>query len=309
MLESVKASLERLNTDFIDLYYIHWPRTDMDIRPAMEGLELARAQGLVRAVGVSNFTVAQMKTVAQAIVRPLQHLAIRWSLAQPGIVCALAGANNPAQVAQNAAALDKIVLGAARPLAMDVKDRRVIAYHEAGHAIAAWFTPEADPVHKVTIIPHGLALGVTEQIIGEDKYNYGQGYLLARLAVMMGGRVAEELAIGEITTGAENDLKEATHLARKMVTRWAMTDFGLMTLDAVEEQPFLGYEITQGRGYSEASAARSDEKVQELLRERYEFTRLKLKDKRSALDTLVEALMECETVTQEEMEKLIGPRG
>ena len=130
-----------------------------------------------------------------------------------------------------------------------------------------------------------------------------------RLAVMMGGRVAEELVIGEITTGAENDLKEATHLARNMVTRWAMTDFGLMTLDAVEEQPFLGYEITQGRGYSEASAARADEKVQELLRERYEFTRQCLKDKRSALDTLVEALMECETVTQIEMEKLIGPRG
>ncbi len=205
-------------------------------------------------------------------------------------------------------ALDKIVLGAARPLAMDEKDRRVIANHEAGHAVVAWFTPEADPVHKVTIIPHGMALGVTEQMPGEDKYNYGRVYLLARLAVMMGGRVAEELVIGEITTGAENDLKEATRLARRMVTRWGMTEFGLMTLDADEEHPFLGYEISQGRGYSEASAARVDEGVQQLLRDRYEYTRHCLTEHRTALDALVGALMEHETVNQEEMEKIIGPR-
>jgi cell division protease FtsH len=205
-------------------------------------------------------------------------------------------------------ALDKIVLGEARPLVMNEKDRRVIACHEAGHAIVAWFTPEADSVHKVTIIPHGMALGVTEQVPGEDKYNYSRGYLLARLAVMMGGRVAEELAIGEITTGAENDLKEATRLARRMVTRWAMTDFGLMALEANEEQPFLGYEISQGRGYSEASAAQVDEKVQQLLQDRYNFTRECLTERKAALDTLVNALIEHETVTQEEMEKIIGPR-
>ena len=191
---------------------------------------------------------------------------------------------------------------------MNEKDRRVIVYHEAGHAITAWFTCEADPVHKVTIIPHGLALGVTEQMSREDKYNYGRSYLLARLAVMMGGRVAEELAIGEITTGAENDLKEATRLARRMVTRWAMTDFGLMTLNVDEEQPFLGYEISQGRGYSEASAARADEQVQQLLQERYEYTRNCLAEKRAALDKLVGALMERETITEAEMEKVIGPR-
>ena len=205
-------------------------------------------------------------------------------------------------------ALDKIILGAARPLTMDTNDLRVIAYHEAGHAIVAWFTPEADPVHKVTIIPHGMALGVTEQVPGEDKYNYGRSYLLARLAVMMGGRVAEELAIGEITTGAENDLKEATRLARKMVSRWAMTDFGLMTLDSDDEQPFLGYELSQGRGYSEATAASVDEAVQNLLKGRYKYTQECLTNKRAALDALVSALMEHETVTQEEMEKIIGPK-
>lgn len=205
-------------------------------------------------------------------------------------------------------ALDKIVLGAARPLVMNEKDRSVIAYHEAGHAIVAWFTPEAEPIHKVTIIPHGMALGVTEQVPGEDKYNYSRSYLLARLAVMMGGRAAEELALGEITTGAENDLKEATRLARKMVTRWAMTDFGLMTLNVDEEQPFLGYEISQGRGYSETSAARVDAEVQQLLKERYDYTRQCLADKRAALDQLVCALMEHETVTQSELENMIGAR-
>jgi cell division protease FtsH len=205
-------------------------------------------------------------------------------------------------------ALDKIVLGEARPLIMNEKDRRVIAYHEAGHAITAWFTCEADPVHKVTIIPHGMALGVTEQVPGEDKYNYSRGYLFARLAVMMGGRAAEELAIGEITTGAENDLKEATRLARRMVTRWAMTDFGLMTLDVDDAQPFLGYEISQGRGYSETSAAKVDEQVQQLLKERYDYTRRCLAERRAVLDRLVNALMEHETVTQDELQNIIGPR-
>jgi cell division protease FtsH len=204
--------------------------------------------------------------------------------------------------------LDKIVLGAARPLVMNERDRRVIAYHEAGHAITAWFTLEAECVHKVTIIPHGMALGVTEQVPGEDKYNYSRSYLLARLSVMMGGRAAEELAIGEITTGAENDLKEATRLARRMVTRWAMTGFGLMTLNVDEEQPFLGYEISQGRGYSETSAARVDEEVQQLLKERYDYTRRCLTENKIALDKLVSALMEHETVTQEEMERILGSR-
>jgi cell division protease FtsH len=212
------------------------------------------------------------------------------------------------QMSDFEAALDKIVLGEARPLVMNEKDRRVIACHEAGHAIVAWFTPEADVVHKVTIIPHGLSLGITEQMPGEDKYNYSRSYLLARLAVMMGGRVSEEINIGEITTGAENDLKEATRLARKMVTQWAMTDFGLMTLDTDNEQPFLGYEISQGREHSEASAAQVDAKVQQLLQDRHQYTHHFLTERHEALNTLVDALMKHETVLQDEMEKLVGPR-
>jgi cell division protease FtsH len=212
------------------------------------------------------------------------------------------------QMSDFEAALDKIVLGEARPLVMNEKDRRVIACHEAGHAIVAWFTPEADVVHKVTIIPHGLSLGVTEQMPGEDKYNYSRSYLLARLAVMLGGRVSEEINIGEITTGAENDLKEATRLARKMVTQWAMTDFGLMTLDTDNEQPFLGYEISQGREHSEASAAQVDAKVQQLLQDRHQYTHNFLTERHEALNTLVDALMKHETVLQDEMEQLVGPR-
>lgn len=204
-------------------------------------------------------------------------------------------------------ALDKIILGAARPLAMDDASRQVIAYHEAGHAVTAWFTPEADPVHKVTIIPHGMSLGVTEQAPTEDQYNYKRTYLMARLAVMMGGRAAEELAFGEITTGAENDLIQATRLARRMVTRWAMTDFGLMALDLDDQQPFLGYEIAQGRTYSEETASRVDGEVQKLLEDRYAYTRACLKEHHQALDKLVTALMDQETIDQEALEQILGP--
>ena len=138
---------------------------------------------------------------------------------------------------------DKIRLGAAHPHLIDPKERRLIAYHEAGHAIVAWFTPEADPVQKVTIVPHGQALGVTEQVPGEDRHNWSQSYLYARLAVMLGGRTAEEIVFGDVTTGAENDLLEATRLARRMVTRWGMGKLGLVAFRVDEQQPFLGYEL------------------------------------------------------------------
>ena len=158
-------------------------------------------------------------------------------------------------------AQDKIRLGAALPQLMDPAERRVVAYHESGHAVVAWLNPGADPVHKVTIVPHGQALGLTEQIPGEERHNLSHSYLMARLAVMLGGRTAEEIAFGEVTTGAENDLVEATRLARRMITRWGMGKLGLAAFKADEEHPFLGYELSQGRDYSEATAARIDEEV------------------------------------------------
>jgi cell division protease FtsH len=205
-------------------------------------------------------------------------------------------------------AVDKVLLGGVRPLLLQDHERRVVAYHEAGHALVAWLTPEADPVHKVTIIPHGQALGVTEQVPGEDHYNYSRTYLLARMAVMLGGRSAEEIALGEITTGAENDLVEATRLARRMVTRWGMSDLGQMAFQADEEHPFLGYELAQGRDYSEATAARIDEAIQELLEERHQAVRQLLTAVRGKLDDLVEALLAEETIDKDELSQILGPR-
>jgi len=205
-------------------------------------------------------------------------------------------------------ALDKVLLGEVRPMLVNDHDRRVVAYHEAGHALIAWLTPGADPVHKVTIIPHGRALGVTEQVPGDDHYNYSREYLMARLLVMMGGRTSEEIAIGDMTTGAENDLVEATRLARRMVTRWGMGSLGPVAYQTDEQQPFLGYELTQGRDFSETTATRVDQDVQQLLQERHETARRQLTGARDKLDDLVEALLHEETIDQDELAQVLGPR-
>jgi cell division protease FtsH len=205
-------------------------------------------------------------------------------------------------------AQDKIRLGAAHPQLMDPSERRVVAYHEAGHAVVAWLTPAADPVHKVTIVPHGQALGLTEQIPGEERHNLSYSFLMARLSVMLGGRVAEEIAIGEVTTGAENDLVEATRLARRMVTRWGMGKMGLAAFKTDEQQPFLGYEISQGRDYSEDTAARIDEEVRQLLDDTHQQVIKRLTGARDRLDQLVSTLLKEETVGAEELERLLGPR-
>jgi len=205
-------------------------------------------------------------------------------------------------------AQDKIRLGAAHPQLIDPSERRVVAYHESGHAVVAWLTPAADPVHKVTIVPHGQALGLTEQIPGEERHNLSYSFLRARLAVMLGGRAAEEIAIGEVTTGAENDLVEATRLARRMVTRWGMGKLGLAAFKTDEQQPFLGYEISQGRDYSENTAARIDEEVRELLEDTHQDVIRRLTGVRDRLDRLVSALLEEETVGAEQLLRILGPR-
>jgi cell division protease FtsH len=205
-------------------------------------------------------------------------------------------------------AVDKVLLGGVRPLMLNDDDRRVIAYHEGGHALVAWLLPEADPVRKVTIIPRGQALGVTEQLPGEDHYNYSREYLIARLAVMLGGRTAEEIALGDITTGAESDLVEATRLARRMVTRWAMGSLGTVAFQADEEHPFLGYELSQGRDYSEDTASRIDQDVQRLLEERHETVHQLLSREREKLDRLATALLHDETVDETRLTEILGSR-
>lgn len=205
-------------------------------------------------------------------------------------------------------AVDRVLLGEKRNLVLNEQQRTVIAYHESGHALVAWLTPNADAVNKVSIIPRGRALGVTEQMPGEDQYNYSKEYLLARLAVMLGGRVSEEIALKSITTGAESDLSEATRLARRMITRWGMGSLGPVAYATDEQQPFLGYELTQGREYSEEMAARIDGDVQKLLNERYEFAQQLITGARESLDHLVQELLHEEVVQREELEHILGPK-
>jgi cell division protease FtsH len=222
----------------------------------------------------------------------------------------LAAAKDHTQVAMSdfEDALDKIVLGGARHALLDPNERKVVAYHESGHALVAWLTPEADPVHKVTIIPRGRALGVTEQLPGEDRSNFSRSYLVARLDVLLAGRASEELTLGEMTTGAENDLVQATRLARRMVTRWGMGSLGPLAFAADEDQPFLGYQLSQARDYSEATAARIDQDMRGLLDARHAAVTKLLAANRGTLDRLAEALLHDETVGSESLAQLMGPK-
>jgi cell division protease FtsH len=205
-------------------------------------------------------------------------------------------------------AWDKIILGAERTTVLTPHDRRVVAYHESGHAVVAWMTPAADPVRKVTIVPHGQALGVTQQRPAEERYNYSRTDLLARIDVMLGGRASEALALGDITTGAENDLVQATRLVRRMITRWGMGSLGPVAFQVDEEQPFLGYQLAQGREYSDATAARIDHEVEHLIAERLEVVRQLLSAGRAQLDSLAEALLRDETIGEDALGRILGSR-
>ncbi len=204
-------------------------------------------------------------------------------------------------------ASDKVRLGAAQAQLVDPAERRVVAYHESGHAVVAWLTPGADPVQKVTIVPHGQALGLTQQVPAAERHNLSRSYLMTRLAVMLGGRTAEEIVFGEITTGAESDLLEATRVARRMVTRWGMGSLGLAAYQTDEQQPFLGYELARGHDYSEATAARVDREVQEMLEQVHQQVRRLLTDARDRLDQLVEAILQHETVSHDDLQRILGP--
>jgi cell division protease FtsH len=206
------------------------------------------------------------------------------------------------------AALDKVRLGATHPQLVEPADRRIVAYHESGHTVVAWLTPGADPVQKVTIVPHGQALGLTEQLPAQERRNLSEAYLKSRLTVMLAGRTAEELVFNEVTTGAENDLVQATSLARQMVTSWGMGSLGFLAFRSDEQQPFLGYELSQNRDYSEATAARIDQDIQRLLGEAHEAAAQCLGDARAQLDQLVELLLKEETANSAQLTQLLGPR-
>jgi cell division protease FtsH len=269
-------------------------------RPGRQGILHIHTRKLILAEDVDLNTLAQSTTGFSGA--DLANLCNEAAL--------VAASNNHTRVAMAdfEKALDRIVLGETRSLLLNEKDRKTVAYHESGHALVAWLSPAADMVHKVTIIPHGRALGVTEQLPGEDQYNYSRGYILTRLMVMLGGRAAEEIALDDITTGAENDLMEATRLARRMITHWGMGSLGLMTIPSDEQQPFLGYELTQNRDYSEETAAHIDKDVQAMLQERYEMVKRLVSANRAKLDQLVEALLKDETIGQAEITRILGPR-
>ena len=194
--------------------------------------------------------------------------------------------------------LDKVLLGTRQPALTNPEERRVVAYHEGGHALVALLTPGADPVQKVTIVPHGRALGVTQQRMEEDRRNFGRDALVARLAVSLGGRAAEELVFGQPTTGAESDLKAATDLARRMVGLWGMSDeLGPVSYNVGERDPFLGREIAAPKEYAESTASRIDAAVAELLEGARERARTLLSQHRAVLDALAGELIAKETVS------------
>jgi len=205
-------------------------------------------------------------------------------------------------------ALEKIILGPERPLLLSRADRERIAYHEGGHAILGLVVAGADPVNRVTIVPRGQALGVTYQRPDSDRYNYPEGYLRARIVGMLGGRAAEEVVYGTRTTGAENDIEQATQIARNMVTRWGMSDrLGLVQL-APRANPYLGISGGFGadRPFSEETARVIDAEVQRIIGESYgEAVRL-LSEHRKALDALVAALLERETLDEHEILAVTG---
>jgi cell division protease FtsH len=206
-------------------------------------------------------------------------------------------------------AFDRIVLGTQSPPLSNQEERRVVAYHEAGHALVAALTPGADPVLKVTIVPRGQALGVTAMLPEDDRRNYSKAYLQAQMLVMLGGRVAEEIAIGEITTGASDDLRRVTSMARRMVAQFGMSDtLGPVNFGEDERQPFLGYSLSQGRTYSEATAAQIDAEVRRIVEDAHRRTRKILIENRDKLEALAQELLNNEVVEAERVLEIAGKK-
>ncbi len=206
-------------------------------------------------------------------------------------------------------AKDKVLMGVERKsLLLSEDEKKVTAYHEAGHALVAVTLPNSDPLHKVTIIPRGMALGVTMQLPIDDKHNYTKDYLETTIAIMMGGRIAEELFLKQMSTGAGNDIERATDLARKMVCEFGMSDLGPLTFGKKEEQIFLGREIAQHRDYSEATAIKIDEEVRRIIRQGYESAKSIIADGHEQLERIALALLEREVLDANEIKLLMEGR-
>jgi len=202
---------------------------------------------------------------------------------------------------------DKVLMGAERKsMIITDAEKKVTAYHEAGHALLAAVLPNTDPLHKVTIIPRGMALGVTQQLPTEEFHNYTKEQLEARIAVCMGGRIAEDLTFGQISTGAQNDIEQATEMARKMVCEWGMSEaLGPLTYGKKEEQIFLGKEFNRHQDYSEATALKIDAEIKRIVSEQYERANGVITEKRDFLVRVAEALLEHEVLDADQLKQIL----
>ena len=203
-------------------------------------------------------------------------------------------------------AKDKVLMGVERKsLLLSEEEKKVTAYHEAGHALVAAKLPNSDPLHKVTIIPRGMALGVTMQLPIDDKHNYTKEYLETEIAIMMGGRIAEEMFLNQMSTGAGNDIERATEMARKMVCEFGMSELGPLTFGKKEEQIFLGREIAQHRDYSEATAVKIDEEVRRMIGQGYDTAKSILGGNHDCLVRIALALLDREVLDANEIKLII----
>ncbi|NIA08815.1 MAG: cell division protein FtsH, partial [Nitrospiraceae bacterium] len=205
-------------------------------------------------------------------------------------------------------AKDKVLMGAERKsMIISDEEKRVTAYHEAGHTLVAKLLPGTDPIHKVTIIPRGLALGLTQQLPENERHSYPKSYLLNNLAILMGGRVAEELILDEFTTGAGNDIEKASSLARRMVCEWGMSShLGPITFGKKEEQPFLGRDFGHVKDYSEDTAKRIDQEIMEMVNYSYRRASSVIQKNIDCLHAIASALLEKESLDARSIDEIMG---
>ncbi|MFA7534465.1 MAG: AAA family ATPase [Desulfuromonadales bacterium] len=207
-------------------------------------------------------------------------------------------------------AKDRILMGAERKLFLSDEEKSITAYHEAGHALVAEMTPGADPIHKVTIIPRGHALGVTQQLPEDDRYHYQMNYLLSRIAIALGGRASEKIVFGQLSTGAQNDLKQATDLAEKMVCQWGMSEkVGPVAFSRGEEHPFLGRRLATDQNYSQEMAWIIDQEIEKIIRAGEQKAEQILQEQRKPLQALAEALLEEEVVDRKRIREILSEAG
>jgi cell division protease FtsH len=207
-------------------------------------------------------------------------------------------------------AKDKIMMGAERrSMVMPEEERRNTAYHESGHAVVAKLMPKTDPVHKVTIIPRGRALGLTMQLPTEDRYSQDRTRLLSTITVLFGGRIAEEIFMDQMTTGASNDFQRATDLARRMVTQWGMSDsLGPMVYGEEEGEIFLGRSVTTHKNMSEASLQKVDAEIRRILDQQYALARKLIEENRDKVEAMTAALLEWETIDADQINDIMDGR-